>query len=300
MGKYLVTGAAGFIGSHLVDRLVKDGHQVYGVDNLSNGQFANMKDAFSCGNFVFLEDDFVNCLDQVDEVDAVFHLAAVGSVPRSIETPEVTFNNNVEKFHELLCFMRYSKCKRLIYASSSSVLGGGSSQPNPLSPYALSKWMNELYADQYSKHFGINSTGLRFFNVYGPRQRHDSPYAAVIPRLINDENIKLHAPGTQSRDFTYVKDVVDALVSVQGMKGFQKSCGKVYNVGCGDSRNLFEVVETLRRLLPERKWDVEIIDPRPGDVLFSCCDNRALIEDTGWRPKFSLEEGLKDMIYGEG
>ncbi len=293
--KLLVTGCAGFIGSHLCDRLVKDGHQVFGVDNMANGSFANIQALFSCGNFVFLEDDFVNAFDQVDQVDAVFHLAATGSVPRSIENPALTFKNNVEKFHDLLCFMRTTTSRRLIYASSSSVYGGGSQGPNPQSPYALSKWIDELYAEQFRKHYGVISTGLRFYNVYGPRQRHDSPYAAVIPRIINDPKVKLHAPGRQSRDFTYVKDVVDAMIRV-----FENPPPlPVYDVGFGESRSLFEVVEAVRRLLPERKFEIEIIDPRPGDVLFSYCDSRPLRKDTGWDPKFSLEDGLKDMIHGQ-
>lgn len=294
--KLLVNGAAGFIGSHLVDRLVLDGHQVYGIDDMSNGVFSNMSTAFKCGNFVFLEDDFTNALDQISEVDAVFHLAATGSVPRSIDKPDVTFRNNVEKFHDLLCYMRHAKCKRLIYASSSSVLGGGSKDANPQSPYALSKQLNELYAAQFKKHYGVQPTGMRFYNVYGPRQRADITYAALIPKLLQGDTIRLHAPGTQSRDFTYVKDVVDALIRVLERPNLNSD---VYNVGYGESRNLFEVVETLRRLLPERKFDIEIIESRPGDVLFSYCDNRPLKQDTGWQPQFSLEEGLQDMIYGQ-
>lgn len=294
--KLLVTGCAGFIGSHLVDRLVKDGHQVFGVDNMSNGVFANMEDAFKCGNFVFVEGDFVGSFDQVEDMDAVFHLAALGSVPRSIENPFATFRHNVEKFHDLLCRMKQSSCRRLIYASSSSVFGGGSQGVfNPQSPYALSKMVNELYADQFTRHFGIVTTGLRFFNVYGRRQRADSPYAAIIPRLLQDSVARLHAPGRQSRDFTYVKDVVEALVKVLDTHPPLPA----YNVGYGESRSLFELVEVLRRLLPERKFEIEIIDPRPGDVLFSYCDNRPLKTDTGWEPRFSLEEGLADMLHGE-
>lgn len=294
--KLLVTGCAGFIGSHLVDRLVQDGHQVFGVDNMSNGLFANMKDAFNCGNFVFLESDFVEALAQVQDIDAIFHLAAVGSVPRSIDDPYTTFRHNVKSFHDLLCWMKTNGCRRLIYASSSSVFGGGSQGVfNPQSPYALSKMIDELYADQFTRHYGIVTTGLRFFNVYGRRQRADSPYAAVIPRILADDKVRLHAPGRQSRDFTYVKDVVEALVRVLELHPPLPS----YNVGYGESRNLFELVEILRRLLPERKFEIEIIDPRPGDVLFSYCDNRQLKLDTGWEPRFSLEEGLADMLHGE-
>lgn len=292
--KFLVTGAAGFIGSHLVDRLLLDEHQVIGVDNMSNGNFDNIAGAFKCGNFVFLEDDFVNALDQVEDVDCVFHLAATGSVPRSLDNPALTFKNNLEKFHDLLCFLRNSSCRHMVYASSSSVYGGGSLGPNPQSPYALSKWANELYAAQFRKHFKLNLTGLRFFNVYGPRQRHDSPYAAVIPRFIHDEQVKINAPGRQSRDFTYVKDVVEALV----MATKTTLPNPVYDIGFGQSRSLFELVDILRRLLPDRKWEIEITDPRPGDVLFSNCTNQSFTNDTGWVPKYSLEEGLKDMIHG--
>ncbi len=300
MAKLLVTGCAGFIGSHLVDHLLLAGHQVYGVDNLSNGNFTNIEKAFKGGNFVFLEDDFVNVLDQMEDVDGVFHLAATGSVPRSIENPELTFTNNVERFHNLLCFLRYSERKPLVYASSSSVLGGGSKGPNPQSPYGLSKWINELYAEQFKKHYNLPSTGLRFYNVYGPRQRHDSPYAAVIPRMLNDEKIKIHYPGTQSRDFTYVKDVVEAMVKVMDCHiAGQPLSMPVYNVGYGESRNLYEVLQTLKRLLPERKFMTEDVPAREGDILFSYSDSRPLREETGWEPKFSLEDGLKDMLYGE-
>lgn len=292
--KILVTGSAGFIGSHITHRLLTEGHQVFGVDNLSNGKFENIDKAFGSGNFVFLEQDFVEALPQLNDFEAVIHLAALGSVPRSIENPGATFSENVSKFHQLLCAMKDSTCKRLIYASSSSVLGG-TSVANPRSPYAVSKYMNELYAEQFSAYYGIQTIGLRFFNVYGPNQRHDSPYAAVIPRLLFDDHIKIHAPGTQSRAFTYVKDVVSAIMAVLNGPPINS---KVYNVGHHESRNLYELVNVLRRLLPERKFDFEVIAERPGDVLVSLCDNSELKKDTGWSPAFDLEQGLTDMLFG--
>lgn len=292
--KILVTGAAGFIASHLVHTLIAKGHTVYGVDNMSNGKFKNIEGCFSSGNFVFLEDDFTKALGQIDYVDVVVHLAAVGSVPRSIAHPDITFDNNVNKFHQLLCSMKGFSCKRLIYASSSSVTGGGSSEIlySPKSPYALSKLVNEWYVNQFSMHYGLECTGLRFFNVYGKNQRADSPYSAVIPKILCGDPIKIHAPGTQSRDFTYVKDVCSAIETVM----HTKATG-IYDVGYGDSRSLYELIQVLKRLMPERKFEFEMIPARPGDVLESKSFNQPL-KELGWRPLYSLEQGLNDMLYG--
>lgn len=285
--KILLTGAAGFIGSHLASTLLKEGHTVFGVDNLSNGRFENVVSLFSSGCFVFIEDDFTDALDQIEHVDAVVHLAAVGSVPRSIATPELTFDHNVAKFHKLLVAMKNSSCRRLVYASSSSVSG-------MKSPYAVSKLINELYVEQFSTHYGLECTGLRFFNVYGARQRADSPYAAVIPKLLSGDPIKIHAPGTQARDFTYVKDVCTAVVTA-----LNTGATGVFDVGYGESRNLYELIETLRHLMPERRFDFEIVEPRPGDVMESKSKNQPL-KDKGWTPLYNLEAGLNDMLYGGG
>lgn len=293
--KILVTGAAGFIGAHTVDRLLKAGHKVTGIDDMSNGRFENLESALEQKNFSFIESDVSYLTNDLDHFDLVVHLAATGSVPRSIEYPQLTFKNNVEKFHELLCGLRASNCRRLIYASSSSVLGG-TFAPLPQSNYAVSKYINELYAEQFSKHYKLQCIGLRFFNVYGPRQRHDSPYSAVIPRLIHDPKIFIHRPGTQTRDFTYVKDVTKA-IELLALRGDLDS--KVYDLGYGHSRNLYEVIDVLRRLLPERLFQYVMLPPRPGDVPFSQSVNRQLKEDTGWYPEFDLETGLNDMLFGD-
>lgn len=283
--KILVTGAAGFIGSHLVHALLGQDHTVFGVDNLSNGRFENIAGFFKSGNFVFIEDDFTNIFTELDHMDAVIHLAAVGSVPRSIQEPHVTFEHNVAKFHALLVAMLKTQCKRLVYASSSSVYGNKS-------PYALSKKTNEAYAEQFTNHFGLQCTGLRFFNVYGKNQRPDSPYAALIPKILSGDPIRIHAPGTQSRDFTYVEDVCSAVLTV-----LETRSPGVYDVGYGESRNIYELLEILKRLLPERRFDFEIIEPRAGDVLESKSNNFDL-KQLGWKPLFNLEAGLKDMLYG--
>lgn len=295
--KILLTGVAGFISSHLAHELLSRGHIVYGIDNMSNGKFSNIERCFNSGNFVFLEEDFTKLLDQIEYVDQVIHLAAVGSVPRSVANPEVTFEHNVIKFHQLLCSMKDSSCKKLIYASSSSVLGGGK-DPNPLSPYALSKFTNELYAKQFAHTYGLHTVGMRFFNVYGKNQREDSPYAAVIPRMLHDAKIKINAPGTQSRDFTYIKDVVSAIIAVMESRHIGPT--ETFDVGFGESRNLYELLNILKRLLPERRFDFEIVDARPGDVHTSLCDNSPLRTATGWAPQYDLETGLNDMLYGEG
>lgn len=293
--KILITGAAGFIGSHTVDKLLASGHSVTGIDNMSNGKFSNIEAALKNNRFSFIEGDVSHIFNDLDQFDLVVHLAALGSVPRSTEHPQATFEHNVVKFHQLLCALRSSHCNRLIYASSSSVLGGAFS-PLPQSNYAVSKYVNELYAEQFSKFYKLQLIGLRFFNVYGPRQRSDSPYSAVIPKLLNDPKIYIHRPGTQSRDFTYVKDVTQAIDRL-AYRGDLNS--KVYDLGYGQARGLYELIDALRRLLPERVFQYTMLPPRPGDVLFSQAVNTPLKTDTGWTPEFDLEAGLSDMLFNE-
>ena len=218
----LVTGAAGFIGSNLSESLIQKNHQVSGIDNFLTGKFENLSNIINSNKFKFIEGDitdFNTCLEITKNIDVVIHQAALGSVPRSIKTPLDTNQNNVNGFLNMIESSRLNNIEKFIYASSSSVYGDSESLPKiqsligkPLSPYAVTKYVNELYAEVYFKTYGLKTIGLRYFNVFGKHQDPNGQYAAVIPKFIKSflggNSPTINGDGSYSRDFTYIKNVI--------------------------------------------------------------------------------------------
>lgn len=304
MAHYLVTGGAGFIGSHIAERLAGDGHEVRVFDNFSTGKRDNI-DAFA-NRCAIVEGD-VRDAAAVDRavrgVDFVIHEAALASVPRSINDPFSTNQVNVEGTLNLLIAARKHGVKRFVYASSSSVYGDSERlpkeegmAPNPKSPYAVSKLAAEMYCLSFSEVFGMPTTCLRYFNVFGPRQDPESQYAAVIPlfvkALLGGERPTIFGDGEQSRDFTYVDNVVSAniLAAASNLPG-----GKVYNVACGTKFTLNSLHRELNNLLGvkiEPVYDA----PRPGDVKHSQASVRAIEQDMGYKTIVPFAEGLRRTV----
>lgn len=310
----VVTGAAGFIGSHLCDELLSLGAKVIGIDNFSTGKKQNLEKALKHKEFQFIKGDVAQLPDHPNWVagsDAICHQAALGSVPRSIELPLLTHEANSTGFLSILETARKLKIKRVVYASSSSVYGDTQALPKieedlgaPLSPYAITKLTNELYAKIYFDLHELETIGLRYFNVFGSRQDPQGPYAAVIPRFFKDlyslVRPTIFGSGDQCRDFTHVSNVVAAnllALTTQSPVAF----GKALNVGCGDTTSVntlfLTVKNTILNLHPELKNMIYGIDPvyrpsRPGDVLNSLSSVKKSQEILGYSPFTSLENGL--------
>ncbi|MCM8536837.1 MAG: NAD-dependent epimerase/dehydratase family protein, partial [Lentisphaeraceae bacterium] len=256
--KVLVTGGAGFIGSHLVDTLLSQNNRVVVLDNCSTGKLSNIETHMESSNFVFINGD-IRSLDDCHKacvgVDYVLHQAALGSVPRSINDPISTHEVNSTGFLNMLVAARDAKVKRFVYASSSSVYGDHPELPKvenvtgaPLSPYAVSKCTNELYADVFYKNYGLETIGLRYFNVFGPRQDPNGPYAAVIPKFLGllkrNEQVVINGDGEHSRDFTYVENVVQ-MNQLAALVESPTAIGQVYNCASGGRVTLNELYEIL-------------------------------------------------------
>jgi UDP-N-acetylglucosamine 4-epimerase len=317
---WLVTGAAGFIGSALLEELLSLGQRVVGLDNFSTGTRANLLDAASAGSgrgagsLHFVEGDLCRPAD-LDEacrgVDVVLHQAALGSVPRSIHDPEATHRNNVDGFVNLLQALRRHGVRRLVYASSSSVYGDHPALPKveevtgaPLSPYAASKVADEVYAGVFARVYGIEAVGLRYFNVFGRRQSPDGPYAAVIPRwvraLLRGEPCVVYGDGETSRDFCYVDNVVQAnlLAAVAPPEGVTR---QVFNVAGGERTTLVQLFSALRDGLAARSPGVACAelgyeDFRPGDVRHSLASIDKARRVLGYAPTHSVAEGLRSAL----
>ncbi len=306
---FLVTGGAGFIGSHLVERLLADGHRVRVLDNFSTGSRANLDFAKGNRRLEVIRGDLVS-LKTVERAvrgaAVVFHQAAMRSVPRSVADPLGANASNVTgTLHVLYAAGRQKKKPRVVYASSSSVYGERPDLPKredqpaaPISPYAASKVAGELYAAVWSRIFGVETVGLRYFNVFGPRQDPKSEYAAVIPRFIlwglQKKPLQVHGDGTQSRDFTYIDNVVSANLQAARAEGAAVS-GKSYNVGCGSRTSLLEIIAVLERMFG-RPLERRHLPLRVGDVPHTLADISGAKRDFGYQPLVGFEDGLRRTV----
>ena len=312
--RILITGGAGFIGSNLCEKLLHCDNEIVCLDNLSTGNLNNISDMLNHSKFTFIEGDIRNldiCQKAAHGVDFILHQAALGSVPRSIKDPITSNSVNVDGFLNMLVASRDQKVKRFIYAASSSTYGDSKSMPKvehtigkPLSPYAITKYVNELYADIFSKTYGLETIGLRYFNVFGKKQDPDGPYAAVIPKfiiqLINGESPIINGDGSYSRDFTYVENVVQANILSLKVDN-DKAINNVYNVAYGQKNSLNTLVSHIKNFLTKFDSNISKIKVlhgpiRKGDIPHSHANIDKAKKLLGYNPKFSLEEGLKEAI----
>lgn len=304
--KFLITGGAGFIGSNIVEYLIKynAGH-VRVLDNLSNGYFENIKQFQGLSNFEFIEADIRDidtCKNAVIDIDYVSHQAALGSVPRSISNPILTNEVNISGFLNMISATNDAKnVKRFVYAASSSTYGDSKSLPkvegvegSPLSPYAVTKLVNELYAEVFSKVYGMKSIGLRYFNVFGPKQNPNNPYAAVIPifckAFIDNKEPEIFGDGMTSRDFTFVENAVQANIKSFFYEDLTKH--EVFNMACGDQISLNEMVEKLNFIT--KKGLKPIYKPeRKGDIKHSKASIEKIKKALGYNPNIKFDQGLE-------
>ncbi|AZQ63580.1 SDR family oxidoreductase [Flammeovirga pectinis] len=312
--KILITGAAGFIGSNLAEKFLAQDNEVVCLDNFSTGKKENIIDFEKHPKCKFITGDIRNledCKAAIDGVEIVFHQAALGSVPRSINDPITTNEVNISGFLNMLTASKDAEVKRFIYAASSSTYGDHPGLPKeedkigkPLSPYAVTKYVNELYADVFSKTYGIETIGLRYFNVFGRRQDPHGAYAAVIPKfviaMLNGESPVINGDGENSRDFTYIDNVLhaneQAAITIN-----QKAVNEVYNVAFGERTDLKELYSYLQEFLliyESKVKDIELTfgPSRQGDVKHSLASiekAKSLIE---YNPQYSIQKGLKDVV----
>lgn len=304
----LVTGAAGFIGSHIAERCLELGYIVRGIDNFSNGTKDNLNHLLANNNFEFIEGDiadFSTCFEICKDVSYVFHEAALGSVPRSIKEPLKYTKNNIVGMHNMLEAASKNNVKKFIYASSSSVYGDNSeikksvgNEGNILSPYALTKKFDEEMAKLYFDVYNLNTIGLRYFNVFGERQRENYTYAAVIPKfitsLIYGQEIIINGDGNQSRDFTYVKNVVNANVGIISNNN-KNVYGKVYNIACENNISINELYYKISNYL-KKETTIKYAEKRKGDIDNSMADLSDTKRDLNYEPLYDFEYGLKKTI----
>lgn len=318
--KWLVTGVAGFIGSNLLERLLSLGQEVVGLDNFSTGHRSNLDDVRDrvgeerWTRFRFLEGDIRDlekCREACADAPLVLHQAALGSVPRSIADPIGTNEANVSGFLNLLVAARDARVERFVYAASSSTYGDDPQLPKieerigrPLSPYAVTKYVNELYAAVFHQHYGLETVGLRYFNVFGRRQDPHGAYAAVIPRwidcLLAGERCVIHGDGETSRDFCYIENAVQANLLAALARG-DEVAGEVYNVAVGERTTLTELFRVIRDGLSEHIPEIAQAEPeygpfRPGDVRHSLAEISKARRQLGFQPTYSVREGLAEAL----
>jgi UDP-N-acetylglucosamine 4-epimerase len=317
--RWLVTGAAGFIGSNILETLLRSDQIVVGLDNFSTGRRSNLDEVKAAvtdeqwNRFHFLEGDICDldtCRGALragdgTTVDCVLHQAALGSVPRSISDPIRTNHNNVTGFLNMLTASRDAGVKSFTYAASSSTYGDHTALPKveehigkPLSPYAVTKYVNELYADVFSRNYGFKSIGLRYFNVFGPRQDPEGAYAAVIPKWIAafraGSPIHINGDGETSRDFCFVGNAVQANILAALAKG--EAAHGIYNIAVGDSTSLNQLFAALRELLHATDSSPTYVDFRQGDVRHSRADISKAQQLLGYEPKFNFKAGIEATV----
>jgi UDP-N-acetylglucosamine 4-epimerase len=322
---WLVTGAAGFIGSHLVERLIHSNQRVIGIDNFATGKRENIQYLKECASpdqtrlFTFVEQDIrdregVAALVRTHTPDVILHQAALGSVPRSIADPVASHQSNVDGFVNVIDAARLANVKRFVYASSSSVYGDitDSSKTesrigNCLSPYAVTKRTNEIYAQVFGLTYGMETVGLRYFNVFGPRQDPNGPYAAVIPRwlaaLEAGEPAVMYGDGTTSRDFCFVANVVQANIRAGLAPADSGAMNAVVNIACGHTTSLKELYTLLREAVAHvkgvdaSKLPLPIEEPfRKGDILHSLADISLARQVLGYEPTHTIEQGIGELV----
>ncbi|MCT4785121.1 SDR family oxidoreductase [Exiguobacterium aestuarii] len=304
---FLVTGGAGFIGSNLCEAILNKGYRVRCLDNLSTGNPKHVEMFLDNENYEFIEGDIRDletCLDACDGVDYVLHQAAWGSVPRSIEMPLLYEEINIKGTLNMLEAARQNEVKKFVYASSSSVYGDEPTLPKVegregkvLSPYALTKKVNEEYARLYTQLYGLDTYGLRYFNVFGPRQNPEGNYAAVIPKfissLINDISPIINGDGLQSRDFTYIENVIEA--NLKSCANSQNGKSAVYNVAYGEKHSLLDILKVMSLSLG-RNVEPIFENSRLGDVKHSlACINKAK-QEIQYSPDWSFQQGIEKTI----
>lgn len=315
MRKILVTGGAGFIGSNLCEELVKKGNYVVCLDNFSTGRIENIQGLLDNNRFKLIEGDIRNldtCLKAVNGVDVVFHEAALGSIPRSIDDPITTNAVNISGFLNMLVAAKNAKIDRFIFAASSSAYGDNETIPKvedtigkPLSPYALTKYVDELYAHVFSITYGLKYIGIRYFNVFGRRQDPNSAYAAVIPlfikKLLKHEQPIINGDGSNSRDFTYIDNIIHInMLALETLS--PKAFNQIYNGAGGENTSVLELEQLITKNLSAYDDCIDCIVPifgpnRIGDVKHSKASISKARELLGYTPVCTFEDGLKKTIY---
>ncbi len=317
---WLITGVAGFIGSNLLETLLNLNQKVIGLDNFSTGHRHNLDkvqyevSTEQWDNFTFIEGDIrelADCSRACDGVDYVLHQAALGSVPRSLDDPITTNANNITGFLNMLVAARDAQVKRFVYAASSSTYGDHPDLPKqedkigkPLSPYAVTKLVNEQYAQVFARCYGFKTIGLRYFNIFGRRQDPDGAYAAVIPKwvasLIHDKEVFINGDGETSRDFCYIDNAVQANLLAATTQN-PAATDQVYNVAVGDRTSLTQLYESIRKILSKDFEHLEGVKPtyrdfRPGDVRHSLADISKARELLGYEPTHRIDAGLEEAM----
>lgn len=318
---WLVTGVAGFIGSNLLEELLSLNQKVVGIDNFSTGTRKNINEALldakydeNSDLFHFIEGDVSDkglCIAAMQGIDFVLHQAALGSVPRSIKDPLSSSESNITGFLNILFASKESSVSQLVYASSSSVYGSNLDLPKKednvgevLSPYALTKSINEQFAEVFAKTYNFQSIGLRYFNVFGKRQNVLGPYAAVIPKwitsLLDNQRVEIYGDGSTGRDFCYVKNAVQANL-LAAMSNDKNAKGQVYNVALNDITSLNHLFLMIKEILSELKQETIQINPeykefRPGDIKSSQADISKIKKHLGYNPAYKIRAGLQETI----